>query len=328
MLQLKLFGTGQASYSGRALPGFPGQQPGLLLCYLLLNRNQSHPREHLAAVFWGDYPTSTSRKYLRNALWRVRHLLQSVDAPVNEYLVVGDNRVSFSRFGRYWLDVEVFEEASEQCQRVAGRELAPEEVEQLEDAVELYTGDLLVGIYEDWCLYERERLNLLYLNALGKLMDYHEFNGNYEQGLAHGQRILACDNTRERVHRRMMRLYWKADNRGAALAQYKLCAQVLYESLGISPLEETTRLYHQMKYGQFDPGLWADSEEVYSFVGGRAGESVPMLAEHALQRVQQLQAIIDEAGAELRQIERQLIHVLARSWDLTPPSTRSDRDRG
>ena len=28
----------------------------------------------------------------------------------------------------------------------------------LEDAVSLYQGDLLEGCYEDWCIYERERL--------------------------------------------------------------------------------------------------------------------------------------------------------------------------
>ena len=56
MLELKLFGRGQARYNGFPLPGFPQQQPSLLLCYLLLHRSRPHPREQLAALFWGEYP--------------------------------------------------------------------------------------------------------------------------------------------------------------------------------------------------------------------------------------------------------------------------------
>ena len=82
MLRLNLFGTGQVYYNDCTLSGFPGQQPCLLMCYLVLNRRHSYRREHLAAVFWGDYPTAVSRKYQRNALWRLRHTLQSIGTPV------------------------------------------------------------------------------------------------------------------------------------------------------------------------------------------------------------------------------------------------------
>jgi DNA-binding SARP family transcriptional activator len=326
MLQIRLFGTGKASYANRPLPGFPNQQPHLLLCYLLLNRCQLHPREHLAAIFWGEYPTRTSRKNLRNALWRVRQMLQSIGAPAAEYLLIQEDSVSFSPSSPYSLDVEDFEAAMLPYQGLSGRELGLEEAARLEEAVRLYTGDLLTGIYQDWCLYERERLNLLHLNTLSKLMVFHEFNGTYEQGLDYGRRILAHDNTRERVHRRIMRLYWQSGNRGAALAQYQLCAQILYETLGISPLEETTRLYQQMKYGQFNPGIWANYQMTQPPVRAGREESVPLLAEQTLQRIRQLQASVEQISSELQQIERQLVRVLAGAWDLHTSSFHEDSD--
>lgn len=326
MLEFKLFGTGQASFSGRPLPGFPHQQPTLLLCYLLLNRHRPHPREHLAAVFWGEYPTRTSRKYLRNALWRVRHLLESVGAPADEYLSVDDDSVSFSRSDRYWLDVETFEQTTTRYQETRGQELTPEEAVQLEEVVELYTSDLLVGVYEDWCIVERQRLNLLYLSTLGKLMVFHDHNGDYDQGLAYGQRILSYDNTREMVHRRMMRLYWQAGDRATALAQYKLCAQILHENLGIAPLEQTTQLYRQIKYGQYTPSAWGDEQPVRLPIRGRTDESVVLLAEQALQRLHQLQTSLEQTSAELGQIERQLIQVLSDRWDRRFPGLETDED--
>ena len=86
MLKVQLFGPGRAFYGDQPLAGFPGQQCYRLLYYLLLNREHPHHRERLAAVFWGDYATSTSRKYLRNALWRLRNALESTAAPIDHYL--------------------------------------------------------------------------------------------------------------------------------------------------------------------------------------------------------------------------------------------------
>jgi DNA-binding SARP family transcriptional activator len=304
MLELQLFGTGRARYCNRPLPGFPNQQSYLLLCYLLLNRPHPHHRERLAALFWSEYPTTTSRKYLRNALWRLRHALQSVGAPADEYLLLSDDSASFLTSSRYWLDVEVFETTITRYQDLSGHELTSEQAAHLDEAVDLYVGDLLEGVYEDWCLYDRERLSLLYLNALGKLMVFHEVNGTYERGLAYGERILACDHTRENVHRQMMRLYWLLGDRNAALAQYKRCVQILREELGIPPMEGTRLLYGQMAHNQFDPTSRPVRQDDPSSIMIKSDDSIQPLAEHALQKLQHLQALIEETGIELRHIER------------------------
>lgn len=72
MLSVTLFGPGQAHYSQRSLTGFPSQQPTLVLCYLLLNRNHQYGREALAALFWPDGTREASLKALRYTLWRLR----------------------------------------------------------------------------------------------------------------------------------------------------------------------------------------------------------------------------------------------------------------
>ena len=246
----------------------------------------------------------------------MRHLLQAVGAPADEYLLTGADSVSFSPLSHYTLDVEAFETVTARYQGTQGRELTVEEAAHLEKAIDIYSGDLLSGIYEDWCLYERERLNVLYLNALSKLMIFHEFNATYEQGLDYGRRILAYDNTRERVHRRMMRLYWQVGDRGAALAQYQLCAQILRETLGVASLEETTLLYQQMQYGQFEPGIWPSYQGAQPSARTDRSASVPILAEQTLHRLHRLQATVNQVSAELHQIERQLVEVLAGTWDL------------
>jgi len=302
MLELNLLGTAQARYFDHSLEGFPNQQPYLLLCYLLLNRQRSHCRERLAAVFWSEYPTQTSLKYLRNAIWRVRKTLQSVGAPPDEYVVVNNGTISFGQASSYWLDVEAFETKVSPCQDVAGQHLTTEQATRLEEAVELYAGDLLEGVYEDWCLYDRERLSLMYLNTLSKLMTYHEFNATYERGLACGERILAIDDTREKVHRHMMRLYLLTGNRYAAMEQYKRCAQILRETLGVPPMEATTQLYQQIVHNQFHDDRPAH-RPIPPSLPLEPEEPRQALAQYALRRVHNLQSTIEEATAELNHIE-------------------------
>jgi DNA-binding SARP family transcriptional activator len=325
MLELRLFGTGGARFYEQTLPGFPNQLPYLLLCYLLLNRHQAHPREQLAALFWGDYPTSVSLKHLRNTLWRIRHLLQSVGASIDDYLLISDHAVSFSPSARYWLDVEAFEMTIMRYTGISGRELNLDQALQLEEAVGLHAGDLLDGVYEDWCLYDRERFHLLYLQALGKLMAFHEINGTYELGLAFGRRVLASDGTREGVHRQMMRLYGLAGDRNAALAQYRRCAQILRETLDVAPMETTTRLYHQIASGRFPA---SGPHSTAAAVGALAEQGMGSLVQQTLERLQNLQMALDEAGAELRRIYRLLSEVQAVQQDAHAPPERRSADDG
>ncbi|RPI31985.1 MAG: hypothetical protein EHM70_10095 [Chloroflexota bacterium] len=305
MLIVKLFGSGQAHYFGKNLAGFPNQQPTLLLCYLLLNKGYPHSREQLSAVFWNDCPTHVARKSLRNSLWRLRQIIQTAGAPADEYLLVNEDSVSFINSSLYWLDSEIFEKITALYQEIPGEELTREQAERLEDALDLYSGDLLESVYEDWVLYERERLGISYINNLSKLMIHYGMTGNYERGLACGERILTRDNTREKVHRQMMWLYFLLGDRNSALAQYKRCCQILLEELGIEPMEETRQLFEQITYNQFRPQAWA-GEKVPSRLASPAGQPSPDSVKQMMNRLHYLQMKLDEASTELRILEKMM----------------------
>ncbi len=304
MLKVWLLGSGQARYYDRSLSGFPNQRACLLLSYLLLNRHHPHNRERLAAIFWGDYPTSTSKKYLRNALWRLRHVLQSAGVPADDYLLISDDSVSFIQTSPYWLDIEDFEKAAADTQDVSGPHLTTSQASQLETAADLYVGDLLSSIYDDWCLYDKERLRILYLSMLHKLMDYHSAEGTFERGLHCGIRILNYDNTRERVHRKLMWLHWRSGDRHAALAQYKRCQQILRDELSIRPMPATQQLYEMILHHREQSASWPALESEISFEETDPDETVHSLTETALQKLHRLQAVIEDTSTELRQIEK------------------------
>ncbi|HRV96715.1 MAG TPA: BTAD domain-containing putative transcriptional regulator [Anaerolineae bacterium] len=298
MLTLKLFGAGQAHYLNRPLPGFPNQHSYYLLCYLIIHRDQPHDRERLATTLWEERGYNDPRKQLRNALWRLRQAFKAVNGSIEDYLFVSYEELAFiSKPDEYWLDIKIFEESVTKYLDISAETLTTEQVEHLEQALRLYADDLLDGIYEDWCLYEREWLRKLYLTSLHKLLDYYEAHKNYEQALSYGHKILAFDNVQERVHRRIMRLLWQLGQRNAALLQYRQCVKTLRDELDVPPMLETEQLYQQLRSNQQLTDHAQDTTIPKSIPSDQA------LAHHALQRLQKLRTIIEEASDEIHQLE-------------------------
>ncbi len=310
MLKVRLFGSGQAQYYDRYLSGFPNKQCCLILCYLLLNREQPHHREKLASVFWSDFPTTISRKNLRNNLWRLRQVLQSAGAPPEDYLMMYEDSILFLSSSPYWLDIEIFEKTSLEVHEIEGYNLSIEDAEKLERANNLYIGDLMESNYDDWCLYDRERFRLLYTSNLSKLMDYYTQRGCFELGIEYGNRLLEIDQTHEKIHRYMMRLYLQAGNRRAAINQYQRCCQIMRDEFGISPMEETHRLFKNLQSGKpiavNEPLV---DNKYYEKHENRKKLTKPV-AQDVFKKLKQLQETIEETRNELHHLEQLLDEAL------------------
>jgi DNA-binding SARP family transcriptional activator len=246
-LSVCLFGKLCVRLNGQELAGFDARKIQELFCYLLLHRDHPHPREVLASLLWGNHPTEQSKKYLRQAIWQLQTALEGQSGRL---LRVDPEWVDLDSKADLWLDVAVLERAFAAVQNLQGRDLDAETAQNLERAVRLYQGDLLEGWYQDWCLYERERLQNMYLAMLDKLMGYCEANREYETGIVYGTRILFFDRAREHTHRQLMRLHYLAGNRTSALRQYERCLTALDEELGVKPAKLTLSLYEQVRADQ------------------------------------------------------------------------------
>jgi DNA-binding SARP family transcriptional activator len=252
-LRVCLFGKLSLQCNGRCVPGFDARKIQQLFCYLLVHRDHPHPREVLAGLFWGDTSTDQSKKHLRQALWQLQSALdRKRESSIGSLLTVDAGWVDLHSGPDLWLDVAEFEEAFAPVQDIQGRDLDLEKAHLLERAAQLYHGDLLEGWYEDWCLFERERLQNMYLAMLHKLMGYYEVNKQYETAILHGTRILFFDRAREQTHQHLMRLQYLAGNRTAALRQYERCSVALDEELGVKPAKFTLALYQQIRDDDFD----------------------------------------------------------------------------
>jgi DNA-binding SARP family transcriptional activator len=196
---------------------------------------------------WGETSTAQSRKYLRKTLWQLLTALDQSTSSAESLLAVESHWIRLNSHPQLWVDVAEFESAFKRVQGIPGQQLDDEDAALLQAGVDLYSGSLLEGWYQDWCLLERERLQDMYLLMLDKLMGYCEARRLDEMGVIYGAKILQLDHARECTYRQLIRLYYLAGDRSAALRQYARCKAALKEDLGVEPDRETRALYERVR---------------------------------------------------------------------------------
>ncbi|MGH6635205.1 MAG: bacterial transcriptional activator domain-containing protein [Gammaproteobacteria bacterium] len=224
-------------------------------------------------------------------------MLRNAAGTAKELITLDGDWVRLNTTDCLSLDVAVFEHAFHTCQGTPGADLADAQRENLEHAVQLYRGDLLEGWYQDWCVFERERLRDCYLTALVKLVCHCDAHGQVDRGLAHAENVLRCDPAEEEAYYHMMHLHWTAGRRTQALRQYQRCKRVLSEELGVQPSERTQKLYEQIRSDPLDPPpANAPTLPSPSFAPQRDTEYLTGLMVY----IKQLQAQLDDMEEQLK----------------------------
>jgi DNA-binding SARP family transcriptional activator len=206
-----------------------------LLAYLIVRRHQSHSRDRLAELFWGDRPERKARRSLSTALWQIHRCL-----PREDLLLCTATSIQFNPKTPLWLDVQAFE-----------TQAAQPDLANLQAAADLYRGDFLNGFFDDWVISERYRLESIFLDTLAQLMAAQEALGEYAAALATAGQLLDKDPLREDAHRMAMRVQCHLGRRHAALSQYQSCQQMLRQELDAAPMAETQALYQVILEGRF-----------------------------------------------------------------------------
>ena len=272
-----------------------------LFCYLLVNPRKSHLRENLIDTLWGDDSHSQPRKMFRQVLWQLQTSLGKLgDVAEDSPLTLEGDWVSLNAHACIGCDVANFERAIDEAHHAANTgELEPYS-SALRKAVNLYMGDLLPAWYGDWCLRERERLQILYLNALDRLVDCCETQQNYDEGLALVERILQIDAVHERAYQQLMRMHYYRGDRASAVRQYERCASVLQAELHIPPGRQTQALLEQIREDRLSPASLPLAIALESATTIQVNSSAdPLTPADVLLRLLHLQNVLAEAQNQL-----------------------------
>lgn len=251
MLRLQLFGSPSIKKVDVPVTNFKSSKIKALLFYLALTPGQ-HYRNHLASLFWSEFPEDKALTSLRFALWNLRQILGP------SFLSTDRATVTFYPGDEIWIDVSEFLRIVEAIDP-STKMLAPETTPKLHHAAQLYQGDFLAGfelvatpLFEDWQQQQRYFLHQKAINLFTSLGAYYTAQRRLPEAMAATQRLLDLEPWQESAHRQMMLLLALAGRRGAALDHYRQFQQILAAELSVEPEIETTQLMERIRAGQLE----------------------------------------------------------------------------
>ncbi|MBX3054456.1 MAG: AAA family ATPase [Caldilineaceae bacterium] len=240
----------RAWLDGVPLTGFVSRKAEALLYYLACT-GRAHSRESLAALLWGESTDSAARANLRKVLSILHQLLPAhlhIERQTVGFRVDSPHSVDAARFAT---DVTVLTTAAS---------LTQPQVTSLQTALSLYRDDFLAGFYvkgapefERWLLAERGRLRELAVQGLQRLSQHFAEAEAWPNAIAALRQLLALEPWREEAHRGLMSCLASNGERGAALAHFDICRQMLADELDVPPSEETVALARQIRAGTLGP---------------------------------------------------------------------------
>jgi DNA-binding SARP family transcriptional activator/TolB-like protein len=243
-ISIRLFGT----LDVRGPDGEPIRIVGTklqgLLAYLALNLDMPPSRDQLMTLFWGDRFTEQARQSLRQAISKLRKLL---DHGPDEAVVTFNDQVG--------LNPELVTTDVERFSSLAAKRDPEADLE----AARLYPGTLLSNLYvreqdfQDWLLIERHHLATLACPVFERGAEHLLQKGEPDAAIALAHRLVLLDPLRESSHRLLMKIYAQQGQRAAAIRQFQSCSDILERELQVGPGPSTQRLLAEIRQTGFSP---------------------------------------------------------------------------
>jgi DNA-binding SARP family transcriptional activator len=223
-LRIGLFGSPSLTFDAAPWP-FSAPQRCLMLLALFALRREPMSRATIAAALWPDELDAEARANLRRHVYCLKRALPRIGV---EWIRDQAGGLSWNHDAAP-IDVAAF---------VSGIG----DSAQMADAAEIYAGDLLDGFEHEWLVVERERLRILYLDALRDLCGAARKRRDFAAAVRYAERLLAHDDLREDALRELIAARYEEGDRAAALGTYERFVLRLRDALDVEPMPETIAL--------------------------------------------------------------------------------------
>ncbi len=230
-MRISLFGGLRVEAGGEVVSRFRTQKSTALLAYLAYRLPYPQRRDHLIELLWPHDRLSAARSSLSTALWSLRQDLASLPVPPDAWFRA-DRLTVMVDPAQVTTDLESFE-ALLRTAEAAGA--VSERISALARAVELYGGELLAGLAEDWIFNEQTRLEVRYQDSLRALIDLYEQRGQLAAARELAARGVRSNPLCEETCLRLLRLYAATGQSAAALEQYRELERLLKRELDTQP---------------------------------------------------------------------------------------------
>lgn len=220
---------------------FRTYKTGALLAYLAYHLGRPSPREELIEMLWPETSPDQSRNSLSQSLSSLRHILEPPGIASGTVLEAGRHTVRLLE-NSVETDVNEFKELAKIAEQARLRDELPRWDAKGCQAVALFKGEFLPGLYEDWTISLRENLREEVLAILDRLAKARQSSGDLHEALAFALQAVTIDSTREASHQIAIRLYDALGQPDAAVKQFRELERALWTQLGIKPTDASVAL--------------------------------------------------------------------------------------
>jgi DNA-binding SARP family transcriptional activator/TolB-like protein len=207
-----------------------------LLAYVALTTADGfRRRDNVVSLFWPELDQGQARTYLRKALYGIRESLGE-----EVFITRGEDELRLDH-SVIWCDAVALQ------QRVRDQ--------QWPDALSLYRGDLLDGLYpegvaaefQEWLDAQRRSLRDIAARAAWETSRLEEERGDRGAAVAMARRARELDPDNEEGVRRLMELLDRRGDRAGALKAYAEWQARLLEDYGVEPAPETRKIANRVR---------------------------------------------------------------------------------
>jgi DNA-binding SARP family transcriptional activator len=198
--------------------------PQRLLAFLAIKGPA--PRPVIMGTLWPEVSEPHARGSLRTAMWRLHRGVPCLVQPAGDALGLHPDVL---------VDMRAVTESARVILKDADHVAA--------DLALLRTrGELLPGWYDDWVIFERERLRQLRLHALDALAGRLVEQGRYADALETAMESARIEPLRESASRMIIAVHLAEGNPAEALHHYRFFRDLLRAELGVEPSAQLTAM--------------------------------------------------------------------------------------
>lgn len=195
-------------------------------------------RTAAAGTLWPDVAEGHAQGSLRTTLWRLGRIHpQLVETTADRLDLASGIEVDLWSF-------------TLSAMRLINR-TALEDCDDLDTSISM-TGELLPGWYEDWVLYERERVRQLRLRALEALATHLCRRGSYAAAIDIALEAIQLEPLRESAHHTLITVHLHEENVIEAVRHFRSFSQLLRDELGVEPSPRIAALISNQVPADFD----------------------------------------------------------------------------
>ncbi len=240
---VRCLGTFRFCVNGRPVEGWRSSKARVLFLYLVNHRGRPIPRDTLIQALWPNPDAVAAGTSLKVAVHSLRQTLGQLGADSSPLTIQAHGCGYQLNASHLWVDVEEFDRcfALGRAFEIQGR--TPRSLALYTRAADLYGGDFLEELSDDWPMFRREALKDQYLYVLSRLAKAAVASGDYQGGIVRCQQILAKDRCREDAYRLLMICHAHLGQRSRVRAWYQFCVQTLQTELDCGPEQETERVF-------------------------------------------------------------------------------------